>query len=139
MEFLDKNLISLILDQIGISKIINQCCLINKHWYTTIKTYYYQNKLKYLLYKKTQLFTRNPVPKLILSWHLVYSLKDKLNCVQIPKCLVCYKDITPIQSIWKCKKCKQIICKSCIRNCEICERIICTLCIKDYECCFNYL
>jgi hypothetical protein len=78
MEYLNRNIASLILDRLcksGNRVQANKCSLLNKHWYAIVKDYYYKNQTGILLWKNyNPLKALRRPPKLILSWHLVHAL-----------------------------------------------------------------
>ena len=146
MEFLNKNLISLILDRIRNNPIkkkndLRNCSLLNKHWSDIVQNYYFKNKFNVLLWKKYSLTERTPNIK--LTWHLAYELIMKYNTLKTEKkkatnnsyCKLCKGVFNFIKSSTRylCEYCNNICCTKCLSSTICCNTVYCKKCINDSD------
>jgi hypothetical protein len=139
MEFLDKNLIGIVLDFLHDPKEINKCTLLNKHWYNVIKNYYYKNKLNVLLWKNYNPLLDKRLPGLKLTWHLAYIFRKEYEDRFKIKCEICRKEIRNFKT---CTVCGRRVGKNCLRKTGCCYNLFCIRCnevdacnctINDYD------
>ena len=138
MEFLDKNMISMILDRLRSNREVNKCSLINKWWYQTIKNYYYKNKLTYKFWKNHNPIYDHSIPCLRLSWHLTYRLfkqyQDARALVKDHQCHSCYELTGTFRMKYVCSGCGANVCYCCINLLHCCGRVVCSKCFENKEC-----